>query len=298
MKPKYITPMITPLDVAGQFDWTATAALLDFLIVHGIDGVLIFGTSGEFPMFSVQQKQAFINFVLRHVNGRVSVHVGTGALHPDETIALSNFALAQGAESVFIINPFFFSVQGQALETYYTSLACSIQGNIHLYNFPAQTKTDLSPALIASLTHKHKNIIGLKDSVASFAHTRTVLCAVLPHRPNFAVYSGFDEHLVCNILSGGAGCIGALSNFAPSVCSAWASAIALQNFEEVASLQQKINRLMELYSLETPFVPILKAAIAMVGLPVQENVLQPLTSLSPSSRKRLRALLQQNELLI
>lgn len=55
----------------------------------------------------------------------------------------------------------------------------------------------------------------MKDTVPDAFHTAQVINTVKKNIPHFEVYAGYDNNFAHNILSGGDGCIGGLSNIVP-----------------------------------------------------------------------------------
>ena len=83
--------------------------------------------------------------------------------------------------------------------------------------------------------------------------------------PDFEIYSGFDDNFAHNVLSGGDGCIGALSNVVPEICAAWVRAFRENDLAGIARGQQIIDRLMDLYAVRSPFLPVIKEACQPAG---------------------------------
>ena len=77
MKAKWITPVVTALDKEGHVDMEGNKNIYDFLIENGMDGILLFGSIGEFFAISMEEKKALIREAIRHINHRVTVYVGT-----------------------------------------------------------------------------------------------------------------------------------------------------------------------------------------------------------------------------
>ena len=116
------------------------------------------------------------------------------------------------------------------------------------------------------LARLHSNIVGMKDTVSGMDHTRELIKQVKSRAPSFAIYSGFDDNFAHNVLSGGDGCIGALSNVVPEICAAWARAFRENDLEGIAEGQRCIDRLMDLYAVRSPFLPVIKEAVRLRGL--------------------------------
>ena len=48
MNAKWITPAVTAMDENGHIDMEANKRVYDFLIEKGMDGILLFGSIGEY----------------------------------------------------------------------------------------------------------------------------------------------------------------------------------------------------------------------------------------------------------
>ena len=129
-------------------------------------------------------------------------------------------------------------------------------------------------------------------------HTRSLLTTVLPVRPDFRVLAGFDENLAHVAASGGAGAIGGLSNVYPEACAAYARAVRAGALDEIARTQRVIDRLMELYAIGSPFIPILKKAMVMRGVAIQEHSVFPPLPATPAQTERIAAVLADVEAML
>lgn len=59
--------------------------------------------------------------------------------------------------------------------------------------------------------------MGIKDTIDSVAHLRSMVLTVKAAHPQFVVLCGYDDHLFNTLLLGGDGAISASGNFAPQV---------------------------------------------------------------------------------
>lgn len=289
---KYITPAVTPLCDDGTLDEKGARALYDHLIRGGVDGILILGSIGEFFALSMDIKKQLISLAVKAIDHRVKLIVGTSDLCHENVIELSRYALAEGADAVIVVPPFYFWLNGESLERYYDRLADEIEGNMYIYNFPDRTGYPIPVDVIARLALKHRNIVGCKDTISGMGHTRELIKAIKPLRPDFEIFSGFDDNFAHNVLAGGDGCVGGLSNLAPELCSAWVRAIQDKDMETVARIQQKIDRMMDIYSVGMPFVPYIKRAMQLRGIAVQANATFPQPVPTPEEDERLIAIMR------
>ena len=297
MKAEYFTPVITVFDPDGKIDQIGNNQIYDHLIRVGIDGILVLGSAGEFFGMTLEQRRELARFALSRIAGRKKVLIGTGCMSLDETIMLSNEALDLGADGVMVVGPFYINLSAASIIDYYDRLAERVHGQIYLYNYPDRTGYDLSPEITLTLLRRHKNIVGYKDTVPSMSHTRELIDTVKPEFPDFAVFCGYDENFAHNILAGGAGCIGALSNLVPEICAAWVSGFRDNDLAKVAEIQQQINRLMHLYTIGSPFMPIMKAALNLRGFCISTGCTSPIQTPTDRQVADVRHLLDETGLL-
>lgn len=291
MKAKWITPVVTALDRQGHVDVEANLRIYDFLIENGMDGILIFGSIGEFFAIPMEEKRELLKKAIAHIKGRVTVYAGTCHMELDQCVEFSNYALELGADGVMVISPYYFSLPDSGILNFYDRLAEGIQGDLLLYNFPDRTGHDLSADLIYDLVSRHENIVGIKDTVSTMGHTRGIIQKVKKDYPNFQVFSGFDEFFGHNVLSGGDGCVAGLSNFAPEVASAYARAARADDLAGMVQCQQKVDSLMAIYDVAPQFIPIIKKAMVLRGIEMEPVCTQPLLEATQEETEKIREIL-------
>lgn len=296
-KANFLTPVVTAFDENGNLDIQGNKNVWDHLIKGGVDGLVIMGSTGEFFSMTTEQKKELIKLVVEHVNKRTKVYIGTSCMTVEDTVELSNFAIETGADAVMIISPYYFALSNESVEFFYDKVAEAVKGDIYLYNFPDRTGHDLTPEVTLNLLRKHKNIVGFKDTVSEMGHTRKLMTTVLKEFPDFIVLSGFDENFVHNILCGGSGCIGGLSNLCPELFADWVKAINAKNMDEVARIQKIVDKLMDLYSIGTPFIPIMKKAMILHGVEMKEYCTKPFLPATEEQTEQIKAVMKDAGLL-
>lgn len=266
MNAAYLCPAITLFHEDGTLDLGSQRRLFDSLIAQGIDGILVEGSSSEFFAMPMDQRREMAHFAIEAVGHRVKLIIGTSHMVADEIVDFSNYCLEAGADAVMILPPYYFHFGPEALLQYYDRLASRIHGNIYIYNFPDNTGYTIPAETVLQLARLHSNIVGMKDTISGMDHTRELIKTVKAQLPAFEIYSGFDDNFAHNVLAGGDGCIGALSNVVPEVCVAWAKAFRDNDLEGIAKGQQSVNRLMDLYTIRSPFLPVIKETAKLRGI--------------------------------
>ena len=154
---------VTPCDKTGRFDPGAMKDILAWFKHQGADGVVVLGTSGEFPHFSVAERKLVAETALKNKVG-LNVIVGPGTPNQAETIELSRHAQDHGADGLLVIPPFYFNnppVDG--LTRYYSMLFDQVRIPINLYHIPGTSEAPISLELLKNLSG-YPNLAGIKDS--------------------------------------------------------------------------------------------------------------------------------------
>jgi 4-hydroxy-tetrahydrodipicolinate synthase len=297
MNAKYITPAITIFHEDGSLDLESQASLYENLIKNNIDGILINGSIGEFFAMTLDMRQKLAEFAIDTIAKRTKCIIGTSDMIYENIVPFSNHILEYGADAVMIIGPYYFRFGNDELYTYYDKLLSEINGTVYLYNFPDRTGYTIDPGTVLALRQKHPNLAGIKDTISGVDHTRELIKTVKSVFPDFEVYSGFDDNAAHNVLSGGDGIIGGLSNVAPEICTEWIRAMRENDTEGIARGQQTVNRLFDIYSVASLFIPVIKEAARKRGIVRNSCCSFPMPALTEEQNRNLTEILRKENLL-
>jgi 4-hydroxy-tetrahydrodipicolinate synthase len=286
-----LTPVITILDEQGKLDFAGNQIVINRLIANGMNGLLFLGSIGEFFAFTMEEKKEFIKFVVKTVDKRVPVLIGTGGTVQGEVIELTRFAEKAGADGVVVVSPYYFKLDSETIYRYYVNLARSTSLPIMLYNFPDRTASDLTPDLVLRLVKEFSHIVAIKDTVDNISHTRKLIQVVKAERPEFTILSGFDEYLIPNLMAGGDGVLCGLTNIVPDLFAGLLKAYHAKDFEKIAVAQSKISMLMNLYDVTSPFIAGIKGAVALQGVPISVAVKVPAAVITEQQLNVIRNIL-------
>ncbi|WEV76168.1 dihydrodipicolinate synthase family protein [Bifidobacterium sp. ESL0800] len=285
-------PSITITKDDGSIDYEMWGRHLDHLAEAGIDGILIFGSIGEFYAFPLSVKEEAADFAIKRVAGRANVLIGVGGTNPDEVKEFSAYASKAGADAVVAVSPYYFGPSNAAAERYFDLVCESSSIPVILYNFPPRTGTDLSPELVAELAAKHPNIVGIKDTVDTISHTRKMIAAVRKVNPEFSVFSGFDEYYTPNRVAGGNGVICGLTNVEPELFVKMNKAYHDEDYPTMLACAKKINKLMAIYDVADLFVSAIKGGVKAKGLPISTGIREPAVQLTQQQYETIQNLLK------
>jgi 4-hydroxy-tetrahydrodipicolinate synthase len=153
----------TPCDKNLKFEEGLYKDLMAWFKENGADGVVVLGSTGEYPSFSVAERKKIAETALKNRNG-LNIIVCSGTSNFPETIELSQHAAANGADGLLIIPPFYYKQPPlEGLTRYYSLVFEQVSIPINLYHYPRMSAVPVTPELLHSL-EKYPNLAGIKDS--------------------------------------------------------------------------------------------------------------------------------------
>src|SRR5262245_61331944 len=108
-----IPPLLSPLADRDQLDVAGLERLIEHVLVGGVHGLFVLGTTGEGPSLSYGLRHELLERVCRQVAGRVPVLVGITDTSLVESVRLGEHAQDAGAQAVVVSAPYYFPI-GQA----------------------------------------------------------------------------------------------------------------------------------------------------------------------------------------
>jgi len=162
-KVKFWVAACTPCDKNLKFDEAAYKDMMGWFKSQGADGIVVLGTTGEYPSFSIAERKKAAEVALKHSNG-MDMIIQSGTTNFVETIELSKHAADNGANGLLVIPPFYYKKPDTAgLTKYYSLLFEAVKLPINLYHIPGTSGVPISLELLHSLEH-YPNLAGIKDS--------------------------------------------------------------------------------------------------------------------------------------
>ncbi|BDH62643.1 dihydrodipicolinate synthase family protein [Lysinibacillus sp. PLM2] len=290
-----IPPVVTLIDENGKPDLAKNKQMLDKIIEAGVHGLVLLGSSGEFPHFTMQEKKDYLNEIIPYLRGKLPVLVGTGGVILEETIELTLFVERLGADGVLVVNPFYWNLSDEQIYVYYAELAKAVNIDIYLYNIPQLTGQEIPVCVIEKLAKDFDNIRGIKETVSSISRIRTVINELNSVREDFYVYSAFDEHLLDAQILGAAGSINGTSVFLPELSVRLYEAIHNSDFSQVKKLHIEISNKMELYSWHPSFYISMKEAVYARWFPEESvNLRTPFINNEQDLRSLAKAMIEKS----
>lgn len=208
----------TPCDKGLNFDPELYKDLLAYLKSQGADGVVVLGTTGEFPSFSFAERKKIAETAFKNRSG-LNIIVSSGTSNFPETIELSKHAEDNGADGLLIVPPFYYKrVTTEPLTKYYSMIFDKVKVPINLYHIPFASGVPISHELLHSLEH-YPNLAGIKDSVSD----PEVYHRFVAEFPKLNMRTGTDENLRYALEHGMGAILAEGNNFTKQVADVFAA---------------------------------------------------------------------------
>jgi len=273
-----IPPMVTPLLSDNlTLDLEAMNHLIEHLVLGGVHGIFILGTTGESTSLSYATREKLIEESCKAVKGRAPIFVGITDTAIEESIRLAQIAKKAGAAAVVAAPPYYYGLGQEELFKYYWSLASQVNLPLFLYNMPSHTKINIDVKTVVRLA-EHPNIIGLKDSSGNAVYFQS-LCHLL--KTNFTLLVGPEEITAQMVMTGAHGGVNGGANLFPKLYVALYNAAIAKDFARIEELQDLVmeisTRIYTVGSYGSSYLKGLKGALSALGI-VKGNIAPPFTS--------------------
>ncbi len=289
------TPVVTFFDQQGNIDITAMELLITSLVDAEVDGIVLFGTIGEFYSVSLEEKKNLIKCICDKFSTKTKIIVGTSDNDIEKIIELNNFCCEVGTNATLILSPCIIPPSQQDIFEYYDYIAKNSHISIFLYSFPLVTQQVLSEELVLRLAKANENIVGIKDSNSSGSSFRKYIIDVKKNiARNFYVLNGFEEYMLSNMLSGGDGVISGLSNINPKLFVNFKKAIESSDFELTKKLHYKVMEMMALYDLSSSASLLIKEVLHDHGIPNSKTIKSGTNRINKITKQRAKELIEKS----
>ena len=134
-----IVPIITTIDEDEKIDEAKMRAQVDYVIDGGLQGILAFGSNGEFYQIEEDEMERGFQIIVDQAAGRVPVYFGIGAINTKKCVRLAKMAVKNGAKGVSILQPMFLKPNFNELFLHFKTIAEAVpETPVLLYNNPGR----------------------------------------------------------------------------------------------------------------------------------------------------------------
>jgi dihydrodipicolinate synthase/N-acetylneuraminate lyase len=272
----------TPFTPAGDVDFATFEKHCANLVECGVAGIVPNGSLGEYEAMDDAERAKLVDTAVFAVGTKAPVVPGISGKSAGDARRWAEQAASSGCPAVMCLPPTSHAPTPDETVAHFAEVARAGLPII-AYNNPFSTRADLTPDLLARLSH-----IDLVVAVKEFSQDVRRVARIMEEAPRLQVMCGCDDTLVESMLMGAVGWIAGFANALPrqsvqlySLCESgrWADAVALYRL------------LLPLLRLDADpsFVQAIKIAQSEAGLP-GGPVRLPRLPLVTEEETRIRAL--------
>ncbi|CAH2714946.1 4-hydroxy-tetrahydrodipicolinate synthase [Neobacillus rhizosphaerae] len=254
--------LITPMTVAQEIDWDGVKNNVNYFVNQGVAGIVINGSTGEFVSLSKEERFQIVELVVKEVNGRIPVVVGTAAETTKETIEYSKQAEAHGADCALIINPYYCKPKEEEIYFHFNEVSKAVNVPIMLYNNPFTSGVDMSTELMLKIGKECDRVTHIKESSGDIRKARDLARL---GKGDFEVFCGSEELVMESYLVGSTGWISVAGNIVPKLVTDMFEHFQKGELKEAWALNNSILPLCAFLEGSGKYVQIVKRAMELNG---------------------------------
>ena len=206
--------LITPMDEFQEINWDGVKQNVNYFIEQKVAGIIINGSTGEFVSLSKEERFKMVETVLKEVDGRIPVIVGTAAETTKETIEYTKHAEAHGADCALIINSYYCKPKEEEIYFHFKEISNAVNIPIMLYNNPFTSGVDMSTDLMLRIGKECENVTHIKESSGDIRKARDL---VRQGEGAFQVFCGSEDLVMESYLVGATGWVSVAGNIVPGL---------------------------------------------------------------------------------
>ncbi|MCL7746521.1 4-hydroxy-tetrahydrodipicolinate synthase [Halalkalibacter alkaliphilus] len=282
-----VTAMVTPFTQKGLIDVERTKELIDYLIAHGSDALVVAGTTGESPTLSTDEKLELFNVCVKHANKRIPIIAGTGSNNTQASIELTKKAQDLGVDGIMLVAPYYNKPSQEGMYVHFKKIAESTDLPIMLYNVPGRTGVQIEAETTIALS-KIPNVVSVKEASGDLEQMAAILTAV---DENFTLYTGDDANTLPALAIGAHGVVSVAAHVIGSEMREMITNFKAGNVEKAAKSHRLLLPVMKAMFL-APNPTCVKYALSLQGLEVGD-VRLPLIPLNHGQMSEVNKVLKR-----
>jgi 4-hydroxy-tetrahydrodipicolinate synthase len=260
---RVLSAMATPFHADGSLDTAGAAALAQWLVDHGNDGLVIAGTTGEAPTLTDDEAVELWTTVRAAVD--VPLLAGTGSNDTRHTCELSQRAAATGVDGLLVVTPYYNRPSQAGIEAHFRAVAAATDLPVVVYDIPGRAGRKIDTEVLLRLANEVPTIVGVKDAAGNPGETARLIAGA---PDDFDVWSGDDPMTLPLLAVGAVGVIGTSTHWCGEAMTEMISAFEKGDHVRARELNAAMSASHAYQSREiAQFALAVKVALRVLGLP-------------------------------
>jgi 4-hydroxy-tetrahydrodipicolinate synthase len=283
-----IPPLITPF-ANGEVDYEKYAGLVEFQIAQGSHGVLVNGTTAEPSTLTIEERNRLVTLAVDTAAGRIPVVAATGSQSLAESRALTEHAVAAGADALLIVTPYYIRPPQRGLVAYYLELASGHDVPWMIYHIPGRTAVGVTLDTLKACKDKSPHFVGIKHAVNDLGFASECLHEL---GDDFKVFVGLEELSFPMMAVGACGLMNAVGNLCPAVLAKMCDAVQANDLDAGRELHDQLLEINKAVFFDTNPIPM-KYMMMKLGLLARNEHRLPMVPATPELAAKLDGVLER-----
>lgn len=190
-----------------------TQELAEFYVNKGVKGLYVCGSSGEGFLMTEEERKQSLEAVMNVVGDKLVIIAHIGAASTAESVRLAQHAESVGAHAIASVPPIVYRVNEDSVINHWNNIVRSVSLPFIIYNMPAFTGFDVTPALVKKMV-SNEQIIGIKNTTMNAYQIQQLKLA---GGKDFIVFNGPDEQYLAGRVMGADAGIGGTYGVMPEL---------------------------------------------------------------------------------
>ncbi len=256
------TPLVTPYTDRFELNEGGFKQLIDMLIGAGVDGLIVAGTTGEYYVQTPVERIALMQLASKHIDGRVPLIVGTGAIRTEDSVFFAKAAKDVGADALLVATPPYAYPTSREIALHALAIDRAVDMPIMLYNYPGRMSVNMDEETLDRLG-KSPNFCAIKESSGSPDRLH-LLARDYPH---IQLSCGMDDQALEFFAWGARSWVCAGSNFAlESHIALYKACVIDGDFNRGRRIMSAMLPLMRVLEQGGKFVQCIKHGVTLRGI--------------------------------
>jgi 4-hydroxy-tetrahydrodipicolinate synthase len=262
--------MVTPMTKDGEVDWPAVESLMDYLISHGADGLVVTGTTGETSTLTDAEKIQLVTTGKSVSAGRARIITGGGSNETAHAIELYKASEKAGADGVMVVTPYYNKPTQAGVLTHFRMIADATDLPMIMYDIPGRSGIQITYDTILRAA-KHPNIVAVKDAKGDLSEVSRVM-----NQTDLMYFAGDDANALPTLAIGGTGLIGVTANIAPEPYRTMINAVNAGDLATATAQHKLLEPLVRATMTHVPGTVAVKYVLHGLGRIASPRVRLPL----------------------
>lgn len=215
--------MLTPTTSDGRPALAVCEQLVELFARQRLGGIYLVGSTGQWPLFTVEERKAVAECVVKAAAGKIPVMVHVAATTTADAVSLAEHAARVGAAAVSAVGPIYYPQPADGVFEYYRRVATATSLPFFAYHLSVAGQMAVGPREYAERLLAIPNVAGMKITDHDL-YPFGLIHALAGDR--LQLFSGADEVMCHAVLSGAVGAIGTFYNVWGPACAAAREATA------------------------------------------------------------------------